>query len=169
MHRLPMHRSKRCGPHSRAGMCTRMAFNGISVVSAAGVIALLTAEWSLGAQLAKSNRKVLDQTREVRTYDRPRRNGNRLSFCLTTDGGCGKSAADEFCRGNDFEGALTFQRDHMDGHGAQVRFLRIKCWRSKGFTSDKEAVASEVPRTEVLSNMSTKSDRMRLGGQGEWK
>jgi hypothetical protein len=150
-------------------MCTRTALNGISVISAAGVIALVTAQGSWGAQLAKSNRIVLDQTREVRTYDRPRRNGNRLSFCLTADGGCGKSAAEEFCRSNDFEGALTFQRDHMDGHGAQLRFLRIKCWRSKGFTADKEVVASEVPRSGVLSNTSTKSDRMRLGGQGQWK
>jgi hypothetical protein len=91
-----------------------------------------------------------------------------LAFC-TVEGKCGKPAADVFCRDNDFEAALSFQRDHMESHGAQIRFMRIKCWRSKGGSTVRQARASAVSDAGLISNVSTKSSRLRLGGQGDWK
>ena len=102
---------------------------------------------------------VLQQTREVRNYDRPRRNGNRIAFCLATAGTCGKHAADAFCRDNQFEEALTFQRDRMEGHSAQLRFLRIKCWRSKSIMAAKQIRASDGSGGAVVSNKLAKSHR----------
>lgn len=105
----------------------------------------------------------MPRTKEVRNYDRPRQDGNRIAFCLPADGECGKPAADAFCRGKDFEAALTFQRERMEGHGAQMRFLQIKCWRTQG------ATVSETTATDVTTNTSAKSNRLRFGGHGEWK
>jgi len=109
------------------------------------------------SQSAKTN-KLLVQNKEVRNYEKPRQNGNRLSFC-TVGGQCGKPAADEFCLSNEFDGALTFQRDRQEGHSAQLRFLRIKCWRSKqGAHAEKSRKIEEAGR-QLITNSSAKSDR----------
>ena len=128
-----------------------------------GMIFAVTAHRAYGAQLSKSDRMALPQTKEIGNYDRPRQSGNRIAFCLPAGGACGKAAADAFCRDKDFEGALTFQRERMEGHGAQMRFLRIKCWRSLGATVPDAAAA------DVISNTSTKSNRLRFGNRGDWK
>jgi hypothetical protein len=148
---------------AHSGKITRRLVLTGGAISISGVISALTADWAYGSQLTKGDRVVMHQTREVRNYDRPRRNGNRIAFCLTAVGTCGKPAADAFCRSNDFEGALTFQRERMEGHGAQLRFLRIKCWRSQA------AAASEVAGAVVNSNTSAKSNRLHLGNHGDWK
>ena len=125
------------------------------VVTAAAAISISisdpTADWAYGSQLRKGDKRVVEQ-REVRNYERPRRNGNRIAFC-TAEGKCGKPAADQFCRDNEFEGALTFQRERIEGHSSKLRFFRIKCWRSKAGT------ASDVAGAEVISNTSAKSNR----------
>jgi hypothetical protein len=120
---------------------------------------LTTSDLAYGSQLGKADRLALQQ-REVRNYQKPRRSGNRLAFC-TAAGQCGKHAADEFCRGNDFEGALSFERDRMEGHSAQLRFLRIKCWRSKGNIAAKQVRAPEVKKTGLTTNTLAKSNRWR--------
>jgi hypothetical protein len=109
------------------------------------------------SQSAKTSKLVV-QDKEVRNYEKPRQNGNRLSFC-TVEGQCGKSVADEFCLSNEFDGALTFQRDRQEGHSAQLRFLRIKCWRSKqGAHAEKSRKIEEAGR-QLISNSSAKSNR----------
>jgi hypothetical protein len=135
-----------------------------AAVGLCGVISTLTVNFAYGAQPTKGNRLVVSQTKEVRNYDRPRQEGNRIAFCLPANGECGKPAADAFCRGKDFEGALTFQRERMEGHGAQMRFLRIKCWRTQG-----AAVSEVTAAQDVITNTSAKSNRMRYGGHGDWK
>jgi hypothetical protein len=135
-----------------------------AAVGLCGVISTLTVNFAYGAQPTKGNRLVVSQTKEVRNYDRPRHEGNRIAFCLPANGECGKPAADAFCRGKDFEGALTFQRERMEGHGAQMRFLRIKCWRTQG-----AAVSEVTAAQDVITNTSAKSNRMRYGGRGDWK
>jgi hypothetical protein len=145
------------------GKLTRRLGLIVTAIGICGVVSASTAHWAYGAQPTKGNRLVLPQTREVRNYDRPRQDGNRIAFCLPANGECGKPAADAFCRGRDFKEALTFQRERMEGHGAQMRFLRIKCWRTQG------AAASEVTAADVISNTSTKSNRLRFGGHGDWK
>jgi hypothetical protein len=100
------------------------------------------------------------QTKEVRSYHTPRRNGNRIPFCLAAAGTCGKHAADAFCRANQFEAALTFQRDATrDSHSAQIRFLNIKCWRSKSAIAAKPTPAPDEERAGVVSNSLAKSHR----------
>jgi hypothetical protein len=121
--------------------------------SAASVVILI-------ASLAQSSKAQENQI-EVGNYNKPRLNGTQVAFCLTAAGKCGKEAADAFCRSRDFEGALTFQRERMEG-SAQLRFLRIKCWRAL-------ASVSERVETDVLSNTSAKSNRLRFGGRGEWR
>jgi hypothetical protein len=145
-----------------ANLMCRSGLIGAAIVFY-GLISVLAAPWAHGAQPAKGNRMVMPQTKEVRNYDRPRQDGNRIAFCLRADGECGKPAADAFCRGKDFEAALTFQRERMEGHGAQMRFLQIKCWRTQGVT------VSEATATGVTTNTSAKSNRLRFGGHGEWK
>lgn len=130
-------------------------------VALAGAIGLglssLVAELAYGAQPAKGNRTVLEK-KLVRNYERPRRSGNRLAFC-TVDGRCGKYAADEFCRESGFDAALTFQRDRMEGHSAQLRFLRIKCSRSGEGGVARQAPDPEAPRAGTKSNTAAKSNR----------
>jgi len=149
-------------------MEARMSAQFRKVIGAAagvwGVVYALTGHVAHGAQPTKGNRLVISQAQEVRNYDRPRQGGNRIAFCLPANGECGKPAADAFCRGKDFEGALTFQRERMEGHGAQMRFLRIKCWRTQGAT-----VPDVTAARDVITNTSAKSNRMRYGGQGAWK
>ena len=91
---------------------------------------------------------------EIGNYNRPQLNGKRVAFCITEGGQCGKEAADAFCRSRDFEGALTFQRERMEGHSFQLRFLHIKCWRA-------EADSLESAKADVTSNTAAKSNRRR--------
>lgn len=61
----------------------------------------------------------------VRNYLSPRQNGRPVAFCLAGDDGCGKEAADAFCRGEGFAEAIIFQRDNAP----LVVFHQIKCRR----------------------------------------
>jgi hypothetical protein len=129
----------------------------VGAVSLAISTAFVALDWASAAQLTKGDRIVV-QDREVKNYERPRQNGNRLAFC-TAAGQCGKPAADEFCRSNDFEGALTFQRDRMEGHSAKLRFFRIKCWRSTHAGTAEKSHASQEPAKQLISNTAAKSNR----------
>jgi len=132
----------------------RIVLAGAACISIAGLSAAATAD-AYGAQ--KGDRM---QTKEVRSYHTPRRNGNRIPFCLAAAGTCGKQAADAFCRANQFEAALTFQRDAMrDSHSAQIRFLNIKCWRSKSAVAAKHTPAPDRAGAGVVSNTLAKSHR----------
>ena len=127
----------------------------LSAVSVA--ISTMSLDHVVAAQLTKGDRIVV-QDRQVRNFERPRQNGNRLGFC-TAAGQCGKPAADDFCQSNDFEGALTFQRDRMEGHSAVLRFLRIKCWRSKHARRVEQPRAAQEQARQLISNTATKSNR----------
>ena len=132
----------------------RIVLAGAACVSIASISAAVTAD-AYGAQ--KGDRM---QTKEVRSYHTPRRNGNRIPFCLAAAGTCGKLAADAFCRANQFEAALTFQRDSTrDSHSAQIRFLNIKCWRSKSAIAAKKTPAPDEEGAGVVSNTVAKSHR----------
>jgi hypothetical protein len=134
----------------------RIIFAGTICVNVSSVVSALTSDWAYGAQLKKGDRQ---QMTLVRNYMRPRQNGNRVAFCMAATGTCGKPAADAFCRSNNFQEALTFQRDRMEGHSAQLRFLQIKCRRSKAPIAPKQIGASEVAGANVVSNAVAKSDR----------
>ena len=66
-----------------------------------------------------------------RTFFAPKLGGEAIPFCLTTTGGCGKAAADHFCRNSGFDTALTFQRRQvMSGGGEEpTGFTQIKCYK----------------------------------------
>jgi len=66
-----------------------------------------------------------------RTYFAPKVGGEAVSFCLTATGGCGKAAADHFCRSSGFDTALTFQRRQVMSGGGEgpTGFTQIKCYK----------------------------------------
>ena len=66
-----------------------------------------------------------------RTFFTPKLGGQPIGFCLTTAGGCGKAAADHFCRSSGFDTALTFQRRQVmsDGGEEPTGFTQIKCYK----------------------------------------
>ncbi|MBM3520717.1 MAG: hypothetical protein FJX63_08110 [Alphaproteobacteria bacterium] len=74
----------------------------------------------------------------VRNFFAPELDGRRLDSCLAGNEGCGKPAADAYCRAQGYETAVLFQREAaketvMLGDGAQcngpacVAFRQIKC------------------------------------------
>ncbi len=53
---------------------------------------------------------------ETRTFTRPTFNGDPVDFCYLWRSRCGQDAANVFCRGLGFEGALAFRRaDSIEG------------------------------------------------------
>lgn len=65
-----------------------------------------------------------------RTFFSPKLDGQPVAFCLTSTGGCGKAAADNFCRNSGFDAALTFARRQVmsDGGEEPTGFTQIKCY-----------------------------------------
>jgi hypothetical protein len=74
----------------------------------------------------------------VRNYFAPELDGFRLASCLAGNEGCGKPAADAYCRAQGYETAVLFQREaaaetvtHGDGGRCSgpncVAFRQIKC------------------------------------------
>jgi hypothetical protein len=66
-----------------------------------------------------------------RTFFTPKLGGEPIAFCLTATGGCGKAAADHFCRNSGFDTALTFQRRQVMAGGGEepTGFTQIKCYK----------------------------------------
>jgi hypothetical protein len=63
----------------------------------------------------------------ARNFVLPRRNGNRVGFCLLDELGCGKEAADAYCERVGFVEAINFQRDRAISHFPRRVFRQIKC------------------------------------------
>jgi hypothetical protein len=87
-----------------------------------------------------------------RTFFAPKLGGEPVSFCLST-GGCGKAAADNFCRASGFDTALTFARRQVMGDGGEepTGFTQIKCYKPTVEGSTKPA---------AVTNTATKSGRL---------
>lgn len=77
----------------------------------------------------------------VRSYFAPQWNGARLSAC-TSDGQCGKPAADAWCLAEGYERAILFQREPVKSSATPgvdtvctthtcVGFRQIKCFTVK--------------------------------------
>ena len=81
-----------------------------------------------------------------RTFFAPKLGGEPISFCLTATGGCGKAAADHFCRSSGFDTALTFQRRQvMSGGGEEpTGFTQIKCYKPSVEGSSKPAAVTNT-------------------------
>jgi hypothetical protein len=92
----------------------------------------------------------------IRNYLSPRLNGNRVAFCFTGEGRCGKEAADSFCRDNGFKEAITFQRDRVQSNSARLRFRQIKCWHPQVSMSAQQEFKPAV----IASNAVAKSNRL---------
>jgi hypothetical protein len=81
-----------------------------------------------------------------RTFFAPKLSGEPVSFCLTATGGCGKAAADHFCRNSGFDTALTFQRRQvMSGGGEEpTGFTQIKCYKPSVEGSTRPAAVTNT-------------------------
>jgi hypothetical protein len=75
---------------------------------------------------AKADRLETQTDTQVRNYLSPQLDGRPVGFCVAGEDGCGKDAADAFCREIGFAEAIMFQRDN----GPLVVFRQIKCRRS---------------------------------------
>ena len=89
----------------------------------------------------------------VRNFFAPRLLGDNVAFCTAGENGCGKPAADSWCRQQGYESALMFQRTHGKAgvsarrgvrhadtgdlclSGDCLAFRQIKCQRAKGASS----------------------------------
>jgi hypothetical protein len=80
----------------------------------------------------------------ARNYTDPTYLGDKIHSCLADRAGCGKVAADEFCKLEGFQSALTFKLEHNPDriHTARVLntgeilhspdaqpFVSVKCWK----------------------------------------
>jgi len=88
-----------------------------------------------------------------RTFFTPKLDGQPVAFCLTGTGGCGKAAADNFCRKSGFDTALTFARRQVmsDGGEEPTGFTQIKCYKPTVSGSSKPA---------AVTNTAAKSGRL---------
>lgn len=77
---------------------------------------------------------------QVRNFFLPEVEGHRVDACLS-DGGCGKPAADAFCRAEGYDRAMIFQREPFTAtkvidsgqscSGACTSFRQVKCFTTK--------------------------------------
>lgn len=78
----------------------------------------------------------------ARNFFAPQWQGERLGACLADGSGCGKPAADAFCKAEGYDTALTFQREPLSRtrlidsdascHGsACMAFVQIKCFTAR--------------------------------------
>jgi hypothetical protein len=89
---------------------------------------------------------------ENRTYFSPKLGGSPVPFCLTGTGGCGKPAADNFCRNSGYDTALTFARRQVMSEGEEpTGFTQIKCYKPSIEGSTKPA---------AVTNTAAKSGRL---------
>ncbi|HKQ94899.1 MAG TPA: hypothetical protein VJS40_04775 [Aestuariivirgaceae bacterium] len=80
----------------------------------------------------------------ARNYSDPTYLGDKIHSCLANTGICGKAAADQFCKLEGFDSALTFKLEHNPARINTARvldsgevlhspnalpFLSVKCWR----------------------------------------
>jgi hypothetical protein len=63
-----------------------------------------------------------------RNYISPRLNGEPVAFCRIGTSGCGKEAADAFCRDLGFGEARTYRRDRIEPDLTKLHFQQIRCW-----------------------------------------
>jgi hypothetical protein len=63
-----------------------------------------------------------------RNYIWPRINGELVAFCRLGARGCGKEAADSFCRDLGFAEARTYRRDSIEPDLTKLHFQQIRCW-----------------------------------------
>ena len=78
--------------------------------------------------------------KDVRNFFAPQLEGSRVDACLTA-GGCGKPAADAFCRAQGYDRAMIFQREsfastRMLDSGkicseSCIAFKQVKCFTTK--------------------------------------
>jgi hypothetical protein len=77
---------------------------------------------------------------QVRNFFAPEVEGTRIDACLQT-GGCGKPAADAFCRAQGYDHAMIFQREYFAStrvidsdktcSGDCTAFRQVKCFTTK--------------------------------------
>jgi hypothetical protein len=78
-------------------------------------------------QLGKADRLQTRVETNARNFVSPRRNGNRVAFCLLDKLECGKQVANAFCESLGFTEAINFQRDRAISHSPRRVFRQIKC------------------------------------------
>jgi hypothetical protein len=84
----------------------------------------------------------------VRTWITPQLDGERVSSCLSNQSGCGKPAADLWCKSMGFEEALTFERER-----APFDFTRL---------ADTRELAPGTPFRQIKCS-STKPNTLAAG------
>jgi hypothetical protein len=96
----------------------------------------------------------------ARSFSQPKVMGNAVDHCLEANAGCGKPAADAFCRSQGYEKALSFRLERdparisltmaidsgrtLRGPEAQP-FQIVKCWRPNDAPTKVEFKVENLP------------------------
>jgi hypothetical protein len=95
-------------------------------------------------------------------FNKPKWKGDRLDWCLNWAAGCGKDAADAFCKANGYENASKFEQDPDIGSSHKTRLIttgavcdQSSCDGFKSITCSKSE-----PDTVVIDKPEWKGDRL---------
>ncbi len=137
-------------------------FAAVTFVASVSALVAIPAKdvTSASRVVLKADRVETRTSSQVRNYLSPSRDGRPVAFCISGESGCGKEAADAFCRGSGFIEAITFQRDHGASDLANVYFHQIKCRRSPAPVHDLGDVIIEPAGAPLITNWATKSDSL---------
>ena len=76
-----------------------------------------------GFKAISCGKKEQPSPEKKKTYDKPRYKGFRLDWCLSKGSGCGKPAADKFCRSEGFDKSSAFAPELRIGIGDPTRMI----------------------------------------------
>ncbi len=137
-------------------------FAGATFFAIAAVLVAMPAKDVVSASrlVLKTERTDGRTGSQVRNYLSPRLDGRPVAFCVSGESGCGKEAADAFCRVSGFGDAIMFQRDHGASDPAKVYFRQIKCRAAAAPAQASRDIVIEPAGAPLITNYAAKSDSL---------
>lgn len=106
----------------------------------------------------------------TKTYNQPMHGGKRLDWCVNWAQGCGKQAADAFCKAKGFDKTTAFSIDHNIGQSSPTRLIGTGAVCDQGFCDGfKKVTCQKTVQTANYYKPMWNGDRLDLclnWGQG---